>query len=78
MYDVIVPVATRCNASSVIRNNASGFKTEYLFKIILLQFLLMRVKANECTFATSLNFQNDAPRRRDAPVGNRSAYHTKL
>ena len=61
VYDVIVPVATRSNASSFTRKYASDFKTEYSYKIILLQFLLMRVKANECTFATPLNYQNDAP-----------------
>ena len=61
MYDVIVPVAIRSNASSFNRNNANGFKTEYSYKIILLQFLLTREKVNNCTFATP---------RRDASVGH--------
>ena len=51
---------------SLVIRHASGFKTEHMHKITLLQFLLMTMKTNECTFATSLKFQNSKPGRREA------------
>ena len=38
--DVIVPVATRSNASSFTRNNAGGFKTELQKKIFVTNYFV--------------------------------------
>ena len=57
VHDVIVPVATCSHSSSYVR----VFNTEHAYKIILLQFLLMTMKANEYMFVTPLKFQNDTP-----------------